>query len=108
MAAADMNPSALPFSVNGKTALITGAGSGINYCFAKLLLSHNCNVVIADLSLRPEARRLIDEYTSTPRAIFVKTDVVRWDDLTTMFDVTEKEFGGVDIVSPRVCCKIHI
>jgi NAD(P)-dependent dehydrogenase (short-subunit alcohol dehydrogenase family) len=71
---------------------------GINYCFAKLLLEKNCNVVIADLALRPEAQKLIDEYTSQPRAVFVKTNVVIWDELTNMFDVAEKEFGGADIV----------
>jgi NAD(P)-dependent dehydrogenase (short-subunit alcohol dehydrogenase family) len=71
---------------------------GINYCFAKLLLEKNCNVVIADLALRPEAQKLIDEYTSQPRAVFVKTNVVMWDELTNMFDVAEKEFGDADIV----------
>ena len=72
--------------------------TGINYCFAKLLLEKNCNVVIADLALRPEAQKLVDEYTSQPRAVFVKTNVVMWDELTNMFDVAEKEFGGADIV----------
>jgi len=95
----DSAPTA-PFSVDGKSAIITGAGSGINYSFAKLLLEKNCNVVIADLALRPEAQKLIDEYTTQPRAVFVKTDVVMWDQLTNMFDVAEKEFGGADIVCP--------
>lgn len=72
--------------------------TGINYCFAKLLLEKNCNVVIADIALRPEAQKLIDEYTTQPRAIFIKTNVVNWDELTSMFDVAEKEFGGADIV----------
>lgn len=95
-----MSAAAAPFSVDGKSAIITGAGSGINYCFAKLLLEKNCNVVIADLGLRPEAQKLIDQYTNQPRAVFVKTDVVNWDQLTNMFDVAEKEFGGADIVCP--------
>jgi NAD(P)-dependent dehydrogenase (short-subunit alcohol dehydrogenase family) len=86
------------FSVSGRSAIVTGAGSGINYCFAKLLLKNNCNVVIADLALRPEAQKLIDDYTTQPRAVFVKTDVVMWDELNNMFDVAEKEFGGADIV----------
>jgi len=63
-----------------------------------MLLEKNCNVVIADLALRPEAQKLVDEYTTQPRAVFVKTDVVMWDQLTNMFDVAEKEFGGADIV----------
>lgn len=73
--------------------------TGINFSFAKLLLEKNCNVVIADIALRPEAQKLIDEYTTQPRAVFVKTDVVMWDQLANMFDVAEKEFGGADIVS---------
>lgn len=76
---------------------------GINLAFARLLLSHNCNVVIADLSLRPEAQQTVDEYLSKdsgkPRAVFVKTDVAIWNQLANMFDVAEKEFGGADIVA---------
>ncbi|KAK3111844.1 hypothetical protein LTR53_012495 [Teratosphaeriaceae sp. CCFEE 6253] len=91
------------FSVDGKTAIITGAGSGINYSFAKLLLSKNCNVVIGDLALRPEAQQLVDEYSKqdkSPRAIFIKTDVAQWPDLEAMFDLADKEFGGADIACP--------
>ncbi|KAI9688216.1 MAG: hypothetical protein M1822_001722 [Bathelium mastoideum] len=92
------------FSVSGKTAIVTGAGSGINLSFAKLLLSHGCNVVFADLALRPEAQEVVDAHSSTtddkPRAVFVETDVVQWPQLQRMFDVADQEFGGVDIVCP--------
>lgn len=74
---------------------------GINHRFAKLLLENNCNVVIADLALRPEAQKLIDDYTTQPRAVFVKTNVVKWGELTHMFDVADREFGGADIVCLR-------
>jgi len=88
------------FSVDGKTAIVTGAGSGINYEFAKLLLSRNCNVVLADIALRPEAQKLVDSHTKSPRAVFQKTDVTDWGQLSKLFDVAEAEFGGVDIVTP--------
>ena len=75
---------------------------GINLAFAKLLLSRNCNVLIGDLGLRPEAQKVVDEHSSKdgskPRAVFVKTNVTIWDDLTNMFEQAEKEFGGADIV----------
>ncbi|KAJ5620771.1 hypothetical protein N7510_004755 [Penicillium lagena] len=89
-------------SVNGKSALITGAGSGINLSFAKLLLEQGCNVLIADLALRPEAQVLIDKHSSGPsaRAVFQKTDVRDWMQLERMFEVAEKEFGELDIVCP--------
>ncbi|KAH9830874.1 Enoyl-(Acyl carrier protein) reductase [Teratosphaeria destructans] len=95
---------AVPFTVEGKSALITGAGSGIGYCFARLLLEKGCNVLIADLALRPEAQKLVDEHSARdsgkPRCAFVKTDVVQWPDLDRMFDVADREFGGADIVCP--------
>ncbi|KAK3681978.1 hypothetical protein LTR37_020711 [Vermiconidia calcicola] len=94
----------IPFKVDSKSAIVTGAGSGINFCFAKLLLSRNCNVLIADLALRPEAEKLVEEYSakdgSKARAVFVKTDVTIWNDLANMFDQADKEFGGADIVCP--------
>ncbi|KAJ4308005.1 hypothetical protein N0V84_012355 [Fusarium piperis] len=92
-----------PFSVSGKTAIITGAGSGINLAFAEILLSRNCNVVLADLSLRPEAKTLLAKYeskTSSPKAVFVETDVTSWLALTRMFEVALREFGDFDIVCP--------
>ncbi|ROV93630.1 hypothetical protein VMCG_08081 [Cytospora schulzeri] len=96
-------PSSTPFSVSGKTAIVTGAGSGINLSFAALLLSRDCNVVLADLALRPEAEKLVSAHSDTsksPRAIFVKTDVTSWPSLSKLFDVALAEFGDVDVVCP--------
>ncbi|UNI24541.1 hypothetical protein JDV02_010277 [Purpureocillium takamizusanense] len=93
----------VPFSVLGKTAVVTGAGSGINLAFARLLLNSGCNVVFAGLALRPEAEDLVSRHSdkaSTPRAVFVKTDVTSWSDLRNMFDVAVAEFGSFDVVCP--------
>lgn len=57
--------------------------------------------MIADLGLRPEAQKLVDEYPGKdgkPRCIFAKTDVIQWPDLDNMFAVADKELGGADIV----------
>ena len=57
--------------------------------------------MIADLSLRAEAEALISKYsTSNPRAVFVKTDVTIWSELSRMFEVALREFGSFDIVCP--------
>ncbi|KAF7503214.1 hypothetical protein GJ744_004191 [Endocarpon pusillum] len=88
-------------NLNGKTAIVTGAGSGINFCFARLLLSRGVNVLVADLALRPEAKELIDTHSKdSPRAVYLKTDVTSWLDLSRTFKVAHDEFGGVDIVCP--------
>jgi NAD(P)-dependent dehydrogenase (short-subunit alcohol dehydrogenase family) len=77
---------------------------GINLSFAKLLLSKKCNVLIADVALRPEAQSVVDEHSAKsghkPRAIFLKTDVTQWNQLSAMFETAYHEFGDVHIVCP--------
>ncbi|KAF2834960.1 short chain dehydrogenase [Patellaria atrata CBS 101060] len=93
----------VPFSVEGKTALITGGGSGIGLALASLLLSRKCNVIIADLSFRPEAQSLIDAHSapsSSPRVLFVRTDVTSWTQLSTLFATALASFPTIDIVVP--------
>lgn len=78
--------------------------TGINLSFASLLLSQNCSVLIADLTLRPEAQALLDEYSSPhpgrARAEYYKTDVTCWPQLSAMFAHAVQTFGYIDIVCP--------
>ncbi|KAI4273128.1 MAG: hypothetical protein L6R38_006420 [Xanthoria sp. 2 TBL-2021] len=91
-------------SLAGKTAIVTGAGSGINLAFARLLLRKQCNVIVADLALRPEAEEVIAAHSSPSRsparAVFQRTDVREWPQLERMFHTATQEFGGADIVCP--------
>jgi NAD(P)-dependent dehydrogenase (short-subunit alcohol dehydrogenase family) len=76
---------------------------GINFSFASLLLSRGCSVLLADLSLRPEAQALLTKYdgkSSSPRAVFCKTDVTSWPQLSHMFDTAISSFGHIDILCP--------
>lgn len=89
--------------VKGKSAIVTGGGSGINLAFATLLLQNGCNVVIADLALRPEAQAIVDKYngrSGATKAVFQKTDVTDWSQLVDLFMLAEKEFREIDIVCP--------
>ncbi|RDW57206.1 hypothetical protein BP5796_12656 [Coleophoma crateriformis] len=91
----------MALQVDGKTALVTGAGSGICLVFTKLLLSHGCNVVIADLGLRPEAELVVHrEASQGAKAVFIKTDVTNWTELRAAFDFAIERFGSLDIVCP--------
>lgn len=95
-------------SIKTKTAIVTGAGSGISLEFARLLLQGGANVIFADLSLRPEAQELINAYQFPPesgsgkvRAVFQQTDVRDWTQLARLFSVAQHHFNGcVDIVCP--------
>ncbi|KAI0439652.1 short chain dehydrogenase [Xylaria telfairii] len=94
-----------PLSVEGKFAIVTGGGSGINLAFSKLLLQHGCSVVIGDIALRPEAKELVSQYSHKggspgPSAIFHQTDVTSWPQLSSLFEKCLSSFGRVDIIVP--------
>ncbi|KAE8450113.1 hypothetical protein EG329_006894 [Mollisiaceae sp. DMI_Dod_QoI] len=110
----------MALQVNGKSALVTGAGSGICLAFTKLLLSKGCNVLIADLNLIPEAENLISSFekggenerkleeegegggvkVKKARVVFKRTDVTDWVQLQAAFDECMSAFGSLDIVCP--------
>lgn len=79
-------------------------GTGINLAFARALLSRKCNVLFADLALRPEAKELVEQHKSGSngggRAFFQETDVREWSQLERMFTVAKEEFGDFDVVCP--------
>ncbi|OQV04627.1 hypothetical protein CLAIMM_09482 [Cladophialophora immunda] len=83
--------------LNGASAIVTGAGSGINLAFTKLLFEKGCNVLIADISLRPEAQAFLDlaAEKQTPKVVFERTDVTDWSQLQNTFTVAKQAFGTV-------------
>jgi NAD(P)-dependent dehydrogenase (short-subunit alcohol dehydrogenase family) len=90
----------MALQLSGKTALVTGGGSGICLEFTKKLLASGCNVLVADLALRPEAEEVIKKGAKNAKAVFVKTDVTSWAELQNAFDSAIKSFGHLDIVVP--------
>ncbi|CZR58965.1 related to 15-hydroxyprostaglandin dehydrogenase [Phialocephala subalpina] len=94
----------MAFQVKGKTALVTGGGSGICLEFTKLLLSKGCNVLIADLNLTPDAEKFISVHEKKEegkaRAVFKMTDVTNWAQLQAAFDDCMGQFGTLDIMCP--------
>ncbi|OQU96051.1 hypothetical protein CLAIMM_02188 [Cladophialophora immunda] len=87
----------------GASAIVTGAGSGINLSFARALFEKGCNVLIADISLRPEAQAFVNSAAQKggPKVVFEPTDVTDWAQLEKSFDVAKREFGTVpDLVCP--------
>jgi NAD(P)-dependent dehydrogenase (short-subunit alcohol dehydrogenase family) len=71
----------MALDVRGKTALITGGGSGICLELTKRLLSSECNVLIADIVLRPEVEKSLEVLGSDAKVIYKKTDVTNWGEL---------------------------
>ncbi|MGH2816531.1 MAG: SDR family NAD(P)-dependent oxidoreductase, partial [Actinomycetota bacterium] len=58
--------------IAGRTALVTGGGSGLGAATARMVVDHGGSVVVADVD-RDRGRRVADELGE--RARFVATDV---------------------------------
>ncbi|ORY67819.1 short chain dehydrogenase reductase [Pseudomassariella vexata] len=92
------------YDVKGKFAIVTGAGSGINHVLTKMLLEAGCSVIMADLCLRPEAEATAKQYfhptteKSAPSAVFQKTDMSNWSEISSLWETALETFGRVDIV----------
>jgi NAD(P)-dependent dehydrogenase (short-subunit alcohol dehydrogenase family) len=84
--------------LTGKTAVITGAGSGIGRATAILFADEGAKVVVVDIdpSSGEETTRQIKHRQG--EAIFIKTDVTNEDQIRSMFSEVEKTYGGVDVL----------
>lgn len=80
--------------LEGKIAIVTGAGSGIGAATARLMADEGASVVIADLDL-VAAERVAGEIDG---AVAVEVDVSREEDVVRMIDATVATFGGLDVL----------
>ncbi len=85
-------------SLAGKVALITGGGTGIGAATARLFAGSGAQVVIAGRT--PESLERVAQSISTDggRALAVKADVSREEDVRALFERARSSFGAVDIL----------
>lgn len=80
--------------LEGKTVVLTGAGSGMGLATARLFHAHGANLVLADISGAQEdtAKELGD------CAVPIQADVTRNEDVKAMLDLALSEFGELDVL----------
>ncbi|MGH6693298.1 MAG: SDR family NAD(P)-dependent oxidoreductase [Gammaproteobacteria bacterium] len=84
--------------VNGKTAIITGGGSGIGRATAVLLARQGAAIVVADYNEGGAKETVAQIEAAGGRAAAVRADVSKPADLDAMFAFAESSFGGFDIL----------
>jgi NAD(P)-dependent dehydrogenase (short-subunit alcohol dehydrogenase family) len=76
----------------GRTAVITGAGSGIGLATARRLADEGAHVVVADID-QGAGQAIADEVNG----LFVPTDVTSEEEVQALFAAAAEHYGSVDV-----------
>ena len=84
--------------LNGKSAIITGASSGIGRASALLFAREGANLVLADVN-ETNLRLVQDEIANMGGAVITrKTDVSSEDEIKTLISLALEKFTNIDIL----------
>lgn len=86
------------FSLKGRTALVTGAGSGMGRHFVRTLAENGARVICA--ARRKDAIESIaaELRAQGHEAVAIELDIGNTDSVTRAFDAAEKVFGSIDLL----------
>jgi NAD(P)-dependent dehydrogenase (short-subunit alcohol dehydrogenase family) len=83
--------------LEGKVAIITGAGSGMGRASAKRFAAEGAKVVVADIS-DSGSETAAEIKAAGGEAVFVKTDISKAEDCQKMVDAAVKNFGKLNVL----------
>jgi 3-oxoacyl-[acyl-carrier protein] reductase len=85
--------------LEGKKAIVTGAGSGFGAGIARRFAAEGAQVLVADIN-QEAAQAVASEIDGTA----LRVDVSDKDDVSTMIQTAQETFGGIDILVNNAGC----
>jgi len=85
-------------STSNKTALVTGAGTGVGRAVALAFLNDGYRVALAGRRKEPLEQTAKEAGAHAKNALVVPTDVGKPDQVNALFDRIRKEFGRIDVI----------
>jgi glucose 1-dehydrogenase len=85
--------------LKGQTALVTGANSGIGAAVVKAMAAAGANVGVNYIANQDAAEQIVSQITGAGgKAVAVKADISKEDDVANMFKEVIDRFGKIDIL----------
>jgi 3-oxoacyl-[acyl-carrier protein] reductase len=87
----------MSFTLEGRTALITGSARGIGRAIASALLASGANVMLNDLDVA-QLNQTCSELGQPNRARHIAADLTQPESPSALVEATLSAFGGIDII----------
>src|SRR5437660_777903 len=83
--------------LDGRVAIVTGAGSGNGLAIAAAYAREGAAVAIGEYSPQ-RGTTAVESIQSFGEALFIQTDVRRWEDIDRLVGETVQRFGRLDVL----------
>src|SRR5262245_60141175 len=93
--------------LQGKVAVVTGAGLGLGQAAARRLASEGARVVVADIDAAAGEAVVAGITAQGGQTLFVRTDVAQSAQVEALMQTAVAHFGGLDVLYSNAAIQPH-